>query len=56
MLSYAVMFLVMALIAGVLGFGVLGGTAALAAKLCFTVFLSLFVLCLFGPPLDRKYP
>ncbi len=44
MLSYAITFLIIALIAGVLGFGVIAGTAALIAKVCFVVFLVLFVL------------
>ncbi|MBL9138040.1 MAG: DUF1328 domain-containing protein [Verrucomicrobiales bacterium] len=39
MLHYAVVFLVIALIAGVLGFGVIAGTAAWIAKVCFVVFL-----------------
>lgn len=46
MLSYAVIFLVVALIAGVLGFGVVAGTAATIAKICFVVFLILFVVSL----------
>ncbi len=44
MLSYAVTFLIIALIAGVLGFGVLAGTAMWIAKVCFVVFLVLFVI------------
>ncbi len=47
MLSYAVMFLIIALIAGVLGFGVVAGTAAWIAKICFVVFLVLFLISLF---------
>ncbi len=39
MLHYALVFLVVALIAAVLGFGVIAGTAALIAKICFVVFL-----------------
>ena len=46
MLSYAVTFLIIALIAGVLGFGVLAGTAMYIAKICLVVFLILFVLSL----------
>jgi uncharacterized membrane protein YtjA (UPF0391 family) len=34
------------LIAAVLGFGVVAGTAALIAKFCFVVFLVLFVVSL----------
>jgi len=44
MLSWALTFLVIALIAAVLGFGVLAGTAAWAAKICFVVFLVVFVV------------
>lgn len=44
MLSWAITFLVIALIAAVLGFGGLAGTAVGIAKLIFVVFLVLFVL------------
>lgn len=44
MLSYAITFLVIALIAAVLGFGVLAGTAMWIAKILFVVFLILFVI------------
>jgi uncharacterized membrane protein YtjA (UPF0391 family) len=47
MLSYAIMFLIIALIAGVLGFGVISGTAAWIAQICFVVFLVLFLVSLF---------
>jgi len=47
MLSWALTFLVIALIAGVLGFGVIAGTAASVAKVLFFVFLVLFVIGLF---------
>jgi uncharacterized membrane protein YtjA (UPF0391 family) len=46
MLSWAITFLVIALIAAVLGFGVLAGTAMSIAKILFVVFLVLFVLSL----------
>lgn len=46
MLSWAVLFLVVALIAGVLGFGVVAGTAAWIAKVLFVLFLVLFVVSL----------
>ena len=46
MLSWAILFLVIALIAGVLGFGVVAGTAAWIAKLLFVVFIVLFVVSL----------
>ena len=44
MLHYALVFLVVALIAGVLGFGFVAGTAAWIAKVCFVVFLVLFIV------------
>ncbi len=46
MLNYAVIFLLVALIAAVLGFGVIAGTAASIAKILFLVFLVLFVVSL----------
>ena len=53
MLSWALTFIVIALIAGVLGFGVLAGTAMLIAKVCFVLFLVLFVVSLIS---GRKGP
>lgn len=44
MLNYAVLFLIIALIAGAMGFGVVGGMAYGAAKIFFFVFLVLAVL------------
>ena len=46
MLYYAVIFFLVALLAGVLGFGVIAGTAAYIAKILFVVFLVLFVISL----------
>ena len=46
MLSYAIIFLLIALAAGVLGFGVIAGTAATIAKVLFLVFLVLFIVSL----------
>ena len=46
MLSWAILFLVIALIAGVFGFGVVAGTAAWIAKLLFVVFIVLFLVSL----------
>jgi len=46
MLTYALIFLVIAIIAGVLGFGSLSGTAAMIAKVLVLVFLILFVISL----------
>lgn len=46
MLSWAMTFLIIALIAAVFGFGVVAGTAALIARICFFLFLILFVVAL----------
>jgi uncharacterized membrane protein YtjA (UPF0391 family) len=46
MLSWAITFLIIALIAGLLGFGLVGGMAYGAAKICFFVFLVLFLVSL----------
>lgn len=46
MLNYAVIFLLIALVAGVLGFGVIAGTAASIAKILFIFFLVLFIASL----------
>ena len=43
-LSWAITFLVVALIAGILGFGFIAGTAATIAKVLFFVFLVLFLV------------
>jgi uncharacterized membrane protein YtjA (UPF0391 family) len=47
MLNYAFLFLVIALVAAVLGFGVIAGTAATIAKVLFLLFLILFIVSLF---------
>jgi uncharacterized membrane protein YtjA (UPF0391 family) len=44
MLHYAVVFLVIALIAALFGFGVIASTAAGIAKILFFVFLILFLV------------
>ncbi len=46
MLGWAITFLVIALIAAVLGFGAVAGLAATIAKILFVVFLILFVVSL----------
>jgi uncharacterized membrane protein YtjA (UPF0391 family) len=46
MLSWALTFLVIALIAGVLGFGMVAGAAAGIAKVLFAIFLILFLVSL----------
>ncbi|MEJ2717393.1 MAG: DUF1328 domain-containing protein [Deltaproteobacteria bacterium] len=46
MLSWAVFFLVIAIIAGLLGFGGIAGAAIGIAKILFFIFLAVFVLLL----------
>ena len=46
MLNYAITFLLIALVAGVLGFGVVAGTAAMIARALFVIFLVLFIVSL----------
>jgi uncharacterized membrane protein YtjA (UPF0391 family) len=46
MLSWAITFLLIALLAGLFGFGLVGGMAYGAAKICFFVFLILAVVSL----------
>lgn len=43
MLRYAIIFLLIAIVAGYFGFGSLEGTAALIAKVLFVVFIILFL-------------
>ena len=47
MLRNSLLFLVIALVAAALGFGVVAGTAAVIAKVLFVVFLILFASSLF---------
>jgi uncharacterized membrane protein YtjA (UPF0391 family) len=53
MLYWAVVFLIIALIAGALGFGVIGGMAYSAAKILFFIFLVLFILSLVSGAVRR---
>jgi len=46
-LNYAIAFLLIALLAGILGFGVVAGTGASIAKVLFVIFLVLFIASLF---------
>jgi len=46
-LSWTIIFLIIALVAGLLGFFGVAGMAATIAKICFLVFLVLFVVSLF---------
>ena len=47
MFTWAIIFLVVAIIAAVLGFGTLAGTAAMAAKIVCVIGLILFLVSLF---------
>lgn len=53
MLSWTITFLVIALIAAVLGFGVIAGTPAAIAKILFFVFVILFLVSLIT---GRRHP
>lgn len=46
MLYYTLLFLLLAIVAGALGFGFIAGTAAMIAKVSFVIFLILFVASL----------
>ncbi len=46
MLGLVLTFLIIAIIAGILGFGVIAGTAAFIAKILFIIFLISFVISL----------
>jgi uncharacterized membrane protein YtjA (UPF0391 family) len=48
MLYYSLVFLVLALVAGVFGFGLVASTAAGIAKILFFVFLVMFLIGLIG--------
>ena len=49
MLSWAITFLVIAIIAGILGFGGIAGTAVGFAKILFFLFIVMFIIaCLLG--------
>ena len=54
MLSWALAFLVLALIAALLGFTTVAGTAMGAAKILFFVFLVLFIISLFFGGIRRS--
>jgi uncharacterized membrane protein YtjA (UPF0391 family) len=43
MLAAAMTFLIIAIVSGVLGFGVIAGTAALIAKVLFFLFIIMFI-------------
>lgn len=47
MLYYAIVFILVAIVAGALGFGLVAGTSASIAKVLFVVFLVLAIVSLF---------
>jgi uncharacterized membrane protein YtjA (UPF0391 family) len=49
MLYYTVVFLVLALVAGLLGFGLLAGVAMEIARILFLVFLVFLIVSLIAP-------
>jgi uncharacterized membrane protein YtjA (UPF0391 family) len=49
---YALVFLLIAIVAGALGFMVLAGALAWLARICFLLFLALFIISL----VQRKRP
>lgn len=53
MLYWTLVFLVVALIAGALGFGVVSGMAATVAKVLFFLFIVLFILSLISGAVRR---
>lgn len=56
MLRWAVTFLVIALIAGVLGFGNIAGTSTEIARILFFVFLILFIVAALSNALRGRTP
>ncbi len=57
MLNWAIAFLVIALIAAVLGFGGIAGTAVELAKIVFFVFIALFLISIvYGMVTGRRPP
>ena len=56
MLGWALTFLIVALIAGMFGFGLIAGTSYTIAKVLFFVFLVLFIISLFTGAVRRPLP
>jgi uncharacterized membrane protein YtjA (UPF0391 family) len=56
MLYWALVFLIVALVAGAMGFGVIGSMAYTAAKILFFVFLVLFIVSLVTGYTRRPIP
>ena len=56
MLYHALVFLVIALLAGVLGFGVVAFAAAEIARICFFIFIVLFLVSLITHASRTRHP
>ncbi|MDX5359612.1 MAG: DUF1328 domain-containing protein [Rhodobacterales bacterium] len=56
MLGWAITFLIVALIAGVLGFGGIAGTSVGIAKVLFFIFIILFVVSLIARAIRGRPP
>lgn len=56
MLYYALLFFVVALVAGLLGFGFVAFAAAEIARICFFIFIVLFVVSLLSHVLRTRNP
>lgn len=56
MLGWALMFLILALVAGVLGFFALAGAAAMIAKVLLVVFLALLIVSAFSGAFRGRPP
>ena len=56
MLYWSIMFLIIAMVAFALGFGMVGGMAYTAAQVLFVVFLVLFIASLFFGRVRRPIP
>ena len=56
MLYMALMFLIVALVAGAMGFGVIGGMAYGIAQILFYLFLVLFLVSLISNMMWRSHP
>jgi uncharacterized membrane protein YtjA (UPF0391 family) len=56
MLGLALTFLLIALLAGLFGFGLIAGTSYMIAKVLFFVFLVLFIISLLSGAIRRPIP
>jgi uncharacterized membrane protein YtjA (UPF0391 family) len=54
MRKYIIMFVIISIISGVLGFGLMAGVAAVIAKVCFIISLVLLAASLLYDPARRR--